>query len=652
MILVPSSGDSESLRTEMDVTSRKRKAISTQAALEIFDSDDDTSSVSSPHDDASSKKYSRQNHSEIEKRRRDKMNSYITELSGMVPMCNTMSRKLDKLTVLRMAVQHMKTVKGVTPTSKDSNYKPSFLSDIELKHLILEAAEGFLFVVTCDRGKMLYLSESVNQILNINREELFGLSMFDLLHPKDITKVKEQLSSSDLPPRERLMDAKTGLPMSSDSLPNPSSQSSTGARRSFFCRMKADSKYSIKKETLQADQSCSRMKQKWSDGERKNYVTIHCTGYLKSWPSSKIPLHDDPEDTFGEDCILSCLVAIARVQPSQIPQSTGSNSAEIVPTEFVSRHAMDGRFTFVDQRATAILGFLPQELLGTSCYEYYHADDIPPLAESHKAVLAGKDKIMTTVYRFRAKNGKFVKMRTKSFCFRNPWTKEVEYIVCTNTLISCPETADLSSFNVDEDVGKINIKEPISVPGIPCSTRIGAGKIGRMIADEIDNVDLEIRSPIEAEGSSSRCQGTLSSTVSLSCSDSHLRSTEYDGGTTTNTTSKNADLSSLSRQTPNTNLASSSVQGKASNQSGKSTESTSQLAQMLASTRSTVQMTDLLDRFLDKPSIVTQATTSNSPVTISCSDNDDSAMSVIMNLLETDAGLSGPMDVNDLSWSL
>jgi aryl hydrocarbon receptor nuclear translocator-like protein 1 len=48
---------------------------------------------------------------------------------------------------------------------------------------------------------------------------------------------------------------------------------------------------------------------------------------------------------------------------------------------------MDGKYSFVDQRATLVLGFLPQELLGTNMYEYFKPKDIASLAESHK----GKD---------------------------------------------------------------------------------------------------------------------------------------------------------------------------------------------------------------------------------------------------------------------
>lgn len=146
--------------------------------------------------------FSRENHCEIERRRRNKMTAYITELSDMVPTCSALARKPDKLTILRMAVAHMKALRGnafydlnnfnycinifyfaalsgTGNTSSDGTYKPSFLTDQELKHLILEAADGFLFVVSCDTGRVIYVSDSIAPVLNYTQVKMYILSCFN-----------------------------------------------------------------------------------------------------------------------------------------------------------------------------------------------------------------------------------------------------------------------------------------------------------------------------------------------------------------------------------------------------------------------------------------------------------------------------------------
>ncbi|XP_030371912.1 protein cycle [Scaptodrosophila lebanonensis] len=375
----------------------------------------------------------KQNHSEIEKRRRDKMNTYINELSSMIPMCYAMHRKLDKLTVLRMAVQHLRGIRGSSYNAGD--YRPSFLSDQELKMIILQASEGFLFVVGCDRGRILYVSESVSTILNCSQTDLLGQSWFDVLHPKDIGKVKEQLSSLEQCPRERLIDAKTMLPVKTD-VPQSLCRLCPGARRSFFCRMKlraANNQIKEESDTSSSSRSSTRRKSKLSIDHK--YRVIQCTGYLKSWT----PIKDEDQDADSDEQTtnLSCLVAIGRIPPnvlnSNLPSSL-DNQPSIRHVLFISRHSAEGKFLFIDQRATLVIGFLPQEILGTSFYEYFHNEDIAVLVESHKMVMQLPGKVITQVYRFRCKDNSYIQLQSEWRAFKNPWTNEIEYIIAKNSV--------------------------------------------------------------------------------------------------------------------------------------------------------------------------------------------------------------------------
>ena len=51
------------------------------------------------------------------------------------------------------------------------------------------------------------------------------------------------------------------------------------------------------------------------------------------------------------------------------------------------------------------------------------------------AVLKLKGQVMSIIYRFRAaKTNEWLWLKTCSMSFQNPYTEEVEYIVCTNTM--------------------------------------------------------------------------------------------------------------------------------------------------------------------------------------------------------------------------
>ncbi|KAJ4923594.1 hypothetical protein JOQ06_021505 [Pogonophryne albipinna] len=104
-----------------------------------------------------------------------------------------------------------------------------------------------------------------------------------------------------------------------------------------------------------------------------------------------------------------------------------------VPTEFLSRHNSDGVITFVDPRCINVIGYQPQDLLGKDILEFCHPEDQSHLRESFQQVVKLKGQVLSVMYRFRMKNREWMLIRTSSFTFQNPYSDEIEYIICTNT---------------------------------------------------------------------------------------------------------------------------------------------------------------------------------------------------------------------------
>ncbi|XP_026140582.1 aryl hydrocarbon receptor nuclear translocator-like isoform X3 [Carassius auratus] len=444
------------------------KANKRQATSD-YDDDDESKLFRCDDDGGGSndkERFARENHSEIERRRRNKMTAYITELSDMVPTCSALARKPDKLTILRMAVSHMKTLRG---SGGDAAHKPSFLTDQELKHLVLEAADGFLFVVSCETGRVVYVSDSVTPVLNQAQSDWLGSSLYDQLHPDDTEKLREQLSTSENNSGVgRMLDMKTGTVKKEGG--QAAVRMSMGTRRSFICRMRCGvcPVEPVSMNRLNFLRSRNRNGLGAPKEGEPQYAVVHCTGFIKSWPPAgsrgsvycseraelnsplssqsatethTVPLsslsgvslsEEEPDNNQGNRF---CLVAIGRLQVTCSPSDTNISNIS-VPVEFISRHNCQGLYTFVDHRCQAMIGYQPQELLGKNVLEFAHPEEQGLLRDSFQQVVKLRGQVLSVMFRFRSKSHEWIWMRTSSFTFQNPFSEEIEYIICTNANVN------------------------------------------------------------------------------------------------------------------------------------------------------------------------------------------------------------------------
>lgn len=97
--------------------------------------------------------------------------------------------------------------------------------------------------------------------------------------------------------------------------------------------------------------------------------------------------------------------------------------------DMVSAHAPDGTCRYVSAASKELLGYEPDELVGTSPYDHFHPEDMTKIEVVHSSTLEGAP--YTVAYRLRRKDNEYVWVETSTRVIADQDSGEVSGIVCS-----------------------------------------------------------------------------------------------------------------------------------------------------------------------------------------------------------------------------
>ncbi len=92
-------------------------------------------------------------------------------------------------------------------------------------------------------------------------------------------------------------------------------------------------------------------------------------------------------------------------------------------TDMISKHTLEGVYTYVSPACRSLLGYEPEDLVGRSAYAFLHPDDRQRIKDVHSTILQRPD-VYTVTYRIRSKDGSYTWFETASRTVREPeWVR-------------------------------------------------------------------------------------------------------------------------------------------------------------------------------------------------------------------------------------
>ncbi|XP_060730635.1 period circadian protein homolog 1b isoform X2 [Tachysurus vachellii] len=277
----------------------------------------------------------------------------------------------------------------------------------------LKNTDTFSMAVSFLSGKVVYISPQGSSLLRSKPEKLQGVLFSELLAPQDVSTFYSSTAPCRLPPWASCIG--------SASPPVECTQ-----EKSMFCRISADGS---------------------SSGDMR-YYPFRLTPYLLTLRDSDTA---DPQPC--------CLLIAERVH-------SGYEAPRIPPDKriFTTSHTPSCLFQEVDERAVPLLGYLPQDLVGTPVLLCLHPEDRPMMVAIHKKILqfAGQP-FEHSPLRMCARNGEYLTIDTSWSSFVNPWSRKVAFIVGRHKVRTSPLNEDvftrpsaLEESNLTPDIAQLS----------------------------------------------------------------------------------------------------------------------------------------------------------------------------------------------------
>ncbi|XP_061041022.1 period circadian protein homolog 3 isoform X5 [Eubalaena glacialis] len=278
------------------------------------------------------------------------------------------------------------------PQADVTMYSLEELATIASEHTS-KNTDTFVAVFSFLSGRLVHVSEQAPSILHCKKEFLESSHFVELLAPQDVRVFYTHTAHAQLPFWNNWTQR--------------ASYYEFAPVKSFFCRIRGG-------EARELGQP---------------YCPFRIIPYLIHVHSSACP---EPEPC--------CLTLVEKIHSGY--------EAPRIPVDkriFTTTHTPGCVFLEIDERAVPLLGYLPQDLIGTSILTYLHPEDRSLMVAIHQKVLkyAGHLPFEHSPIRFCSQNGDYIVLDSSWSSFVNPWSRKVSFIIGRHKVQTSPLNGDV-----------------------------------------------------------------------------------------------------------------------------------------------------------------------------------------------------------------